>query len=53
MSFLCVELVTKPVCVVADHGKDWMVCEGFQFILKQQAEALLAMGVRPELKVCF
>ncbi|XP_048852821.1 TATA box-binding protein-associated factor RNA polymerase I subunit B-like [Brienomyrus brachyistius] len=58
--------VTDPSCVTGSrmssishgakkpakqkHGKDWMVCEGFQFILKQQAEALLTMGVRPELK---
>ncbi|XP_018599025.1 TATA box-binding protein-associated factor RNA polymerase I subunit B [Scleropages formosus] len=33
-----------------EHGNDWMVCEGFQFILKHQAEALLEMGVCPQFK---
>ncbi|KAI1897367.1 hypothetical protein AGOR_G00082580 [Albula goreensis] len=33
-----------------DHGREWVVCEGFQFILKHQAEALLAMGVCPQFK---
>ncbi|KAJ8352796.1 hypothetical protein SKAU_G00242720 [Synaphobranchus kaupii] len=33
-----------------EHGREWMVCEGFQFILKHQAEALLAMGVCPQFK---
>lgn len=28
-----------------------MVCEGFQFILKNQADALLALGVSPQFKV--
>ncbi|XP_067097884.1 TATA box-binding protein-associated factor RNA polymerase I subunit B [Osmerus mordax] len=28
-----------------EHGWEWMVCEGFQFILKHQAEALLDLGV--------
>ncbi|KAM6954371.1 TATA box-binding protein-associated factor RNA polymerase I subunit B [Aplochiton taeniatus] len=32
------------------HGREWMVCEGFQFILKQQAEALVNMGVCPHFK---
>ncbi|XP_066573374.1 TATA box-binding protein-associated factor RNA polymerase I subunit B isoform X2 [Amia ocellicauda] len=33
-----------------ERGRDWMVCEGFQVILKLQADALIAMGVRPEFK---
>ncbi|XP_052379320.1 TATA box-binding protein-associated factor RNA polymerase I subunit B isoform X2 [Oncorhynchus keta] len=33
-----------------EQGREWMVCEGFQFILKHQAEALLAMGVCPQFK---
>ncbi|KAF7487381.1 TATA box-binding protein-associated factor RNA polymerase I subunit B isoform X2 [Marmota monax] len=33
-----------------EKGWDWYVCEGFQHILYQQAEALKALGVGPELK---
>ncbi|XP_010881014.2 TATA box-binding protein-associated factor RNA polymerase I subunit B [Esox lucius] len=33
-----------------ERGREWFVCEGFQFILKHQAEALLAMGVSPRFK---
>uniref|UniRef100_A0A8D2AEP1 TATA box-binding protein-associated factor RNA polymerase I subunit B n=1 Tax=Sciurus vulgaris TaxID=55149 RepID=A0A8D2AEP1_SCIVU len=33
-----------------EKGWDWFVCEGFQHILYQQAEALKALGVGPELK---
>ncbi|XP_029794179.1 TATA box-binding protein-associated factor RNA polymerase I subunit B isoform X2 [Suricata suricatta] len=33
-----------------EKGWDWYVCEGFQHILCQQAEALKALGVGPELK---
>ncbi|KAJ8270977.1 hypothetical protein GJAV_G00121390 [Gymnothorax javanicus] len=33
-----------------EYGREWMVCEGFQFILNHQAEALLAMGVCPQFK---
>ncbi|XP_054557369.1 TATA box-binding protein-associated factor RNA polymerase I subunit B isoform X2 [Talpa occidentalis] len=33
-----------------EKGWDWYVCEGFQHILCQQAEALKNLGVRPELK---
>uniref|UniRef100_H0VHN8 TATA box-binding protein-associated factor RNA polymerase I subunit B n=1 Tax=Cavia porcellus TaxID=10141 RepID=H0VHN8_CAVPO len=33
-----------------EKGWDWYVCEGFQHILCQQAEALKALGVTPELK---
>ncbi|XP_023406189.1 TATA box-binding protein-associated factor RNA polymerase I subunit B isoform X3 [Loxodonta africana] len=34
-----------------EKGWDWYVCEGFQCILCQQAEALKTLGVGPELKV--
>lgn len=40
----------KHVCL-SEKGWDWYVCEGFQHILHQQAEALKALGVGPELKV--
>uniref|UniRef100_A0A8B9HCE1 TATA box-binding protein-associated factor RNA polymerase I subunit B n=1 Tax=Astyanax mexicanus TaxID=7994 RepID=A0A8B9HCE1_ASTMX len=30
--------------------REWMVCEGFQFILKLQAEALVGLGVCPQFK---
>ncbi|XP_062064934.1 TATA box-binding protein-associated factor RNA polymerase I subunit B isoform X1 [Lepus europaeus] len=33
-----------------EKGWDWYVCEGFQYILCQQAEALKTLGVGPELK---
>ncbi len=29
-----------------------MICEGFQFILRNQADALLRLGVSPHFKVC-
>ncbi|KAK2093326.1 TATA box-binding protein-associated factor RNA polymerase I subunit B [Saguinus oedipus] len=34
----------------SEKGWDWYVCEGFQYILYQQAEALKNLGVGPELK---
>ncbi|XP_023367576.1 TATA box-binding protein-associated factor RNA polymerase I subunit B [Otolemur garnettii] len=33
-----------------EKGWDWYVCEGFQYILYHQAEALKSLGVGPELK---
>ncbi|XP_069855242.1 TATA box-binding protein-associated factor RNA polymerase I subunit B-like [Dipodomys merriami] len=33
-----------------EKGCDWYVCEGFQYILYHQAEALKTLGVGPELK---
>ncbi|XP_066090711.1 TATA box-binding protein-associated factor RNA polymerase I subunit B isoform X1 [Saccopteryx bilineata] len=33
-----------------EKGWDWYVCEGFQHILCQQAEALKTLGIGPELK---
>lgn len=34
-----------------DGGCEWYVCEGFQLVLKKQAEALEALGVCPQMKV--
>uniref|UniRef100_UPI0037E73436 TATA box-binding protein-associated factor RNA polymerase I subunit B n=1 Tax=Semicossyphus pulcher TaxID=241346 RepID=UPI0037E73436 len=34
----------------AERGRQWMICEGFQFILKNQADALLRLGVSPRVK---
>ncbi|XP_064364541.1 TATA box-binding protein-associated factor RNA polymerase I subunit B [Dromaius novaehollandiae] len=33
-----------------DEGWEWYVCEGFQFVLKKQAEALEALGICPQMK---
>nr|XP_020480334.1 TATA box-binding protein-associated factor RNA polymerase I subunit B [Monopterus albus] len=33
-----------------EQGRLWMICEGFQFILRNQANALLKLGVRPHFK---
>uniref|UniRef100_A0A1A8CSA7 TATA box-binding protein-associated factor RNA polymerase I subunit B n=1 Tax=Nothobranchius kadleci TaxID=1051664 RepID=A0A1A8CSA7_NOTKA len=33
-----------------ERGYTWLVCEGFQFILKNQADALLRLGVDPNFK---
>ncbi|NXG41269.1 TAF1B polymerase, partial [Psilopogon haemacephalus] len=33
-----------------DGGCEWYVCEGFQLVLREQAEALAALGVSPQLK---
>ncbi|XP_019110221.2 TATA box-binding protein-associated factor RNA polymerase I subunit B isoform X2 [Larimichthys crocea] len=33
-----------------ERGHQWNICEGFQFILKKQAEALIRLGVSPRLK---
>ncbi|XP_040454252.1 TATA box-binding protein-associated factor RNA polymerase I subunit B isoform X1 [Falco naumanni] len=33
-----------------DGGYEWYVCEGFQLVLKKQAEALEALGVCPQMK---
>ncbi|CAL8314167.1 unnamed protein product [Lota lota] len=35
---------------VVEYGRKWKVCEGFQFILKHQAEALIHLGVPPQFK---
>ncbi|NXR14827.1 TAF1B polymerase, partial [Semnornis frantzii] len=34
----------------SDGGCEWYVCEGFQLVLKKQAEALAALGVSPQMK---
>ncbi|KAM9354627.1 TATA box-binding protein-associated factor RNA polymerase I subunit B isoform 2-T2 [Pholidichthys leucotaenia] len=34
----------------AERSVSWLACEGFQFILKNQADALLRLGVRPDFK---
>lgn len=44
------ETCCLSVCL-SERGWDWYVCEGFQHILCQQAEALKALGVGPEVKV--
>ncbi|XP_073530272.1 TATA box-binding protein-associated factor RNA polymerase I subunit B [Phyllobates terribilis] len=33
-----------------EWGWEWYICEGFQFILLKQAEALEALGIGPDLK---
>ncbi|XP_044024103.1 TATA box-binding protein-associated factor RNA polymerase I subunit B isoform X2 [Siniperca chuatsi] len=33
-----------------ERGRRWMICEGFQFILRNQANALLRLGVNPHFK---
>ncbi|XP_044232812.1 TATA box-binding protein-associated factor RNA polymerase I subunit B isoform X1 [Thunnus albacares] len=33
-----------------ERGRVWMICEGFQFILRNQADALLRLGVSPGFK---
>ncbi|KAM9339387.1 TATA box-binding protein-associated factor RNA polymerase I subunit B [Symphorus nematophorus] len=33
-----------------ERGRRWMICEGFQFILRHQADALLELGVSPHFK---
>nr|XP_046229256.1 TATA box-binding protein-associated factor RNA polymerase I subunit B isoform X2 [Scatophagus argus] len=33
-----------------ERGRQWMICEGFQFILRNQANALLKLGVSPHFK---
>lgn len=35
----------------AEGGRAWLICEGFQFILRAQADALLALGVSQDFKV--
>ncbi|XP_014855116.1 PREDICTED: TATA box-binding protein-associated factor RNA polymerase I subunit B isoform X2 [Poecilia mexicana] len=34
----------------SERGYIWMLCEGFQFILQNQADALLRLGVAPQFK---
>ncbi|RMC17278.1 hypothetical protein DUI87_05857 [Hirundo rustica rustica] len=46
--------ITNPekLFVLADGGSEWYICEGFQLVLKKQVEALEALGVCPQMKVC-
>lgn len=37
--------------LLAERGRAWSICEGFQFILKVQADALLTLGVCQDFKV--
>ena len=48
----CQAQVTVYGMSFSEQGREWMVCEGFQFILKHQAEALLDLGVCSFFKVC-
>uniref|UniRef100_A0A670Z0E9 TATA box-binding protein-associated factor RNA polymerase I subunit B n=1 Tax=Pseudonaja textilis TaxID=8673 RepID=A0A670Z0E9_PSETE len=34
-----------------DKGWEWYICEGFQYILRKQAEALQSLGVSSQMKV--
>nr|XP_040026168.1 TATA box-binding protein-associated factor RNA polymerase I subunit B [Gasterosteus aculeatus aculeatus] len=33
-----------------ERGRQWVLCEGFQFILRSQADALVRLGVSPRFK---
>ncbi|KAM8831742.1 TATA box-binding protein-associated factor RNA polymerase I subunit B isoform 2-T2 [Spinachia spinachia] len=33
-----------------ERGQQWVICEGFQFILRNQADALIRLGVSPRFK---
>ncbi|KAI3364674.1 hypothetical protein L3Q82_011449, partial [Scortum barcoo] len=33
-----------------ERGRQWMICEGFQFILRNQINALVGLGVSPHVK---
>lgn len=39
------------VSVGAKRGRQWMICEGFQMILKMQADALVTLGVSSRFRV--
>nr|F1R3W0.1 RecName: Full=TATA box-binding protein-associated factor RNA polymerase I subunit B; AltName: Full=RNA polymerase I-specific TBP-associated factor 63 kDa; Short=TAFI63; AltName: Full=TATA box-binding protein-associated factor 1B; Short=TBP-associated factor 1B [Danio rerio] len=40
-----ISIVRKPKKKKHDSEREWLVCEGFQFILKHQAKALVSLGV--------
>lgn len=42
----------SPPFFPLDGDCEWYICEGFQLVLKKQAEALEALGVCPQMKVC-
>ncbi|XP_026146764.1 TATA box-binding protein-associated factor RNA polymerase I subunit B [Carassius auratus] len=37
--------ITRPKKKRQENEREWLVCEGFQFILKHQAKALVSLGV--------
>ncbi|RXN16745.1 TATA box-binding -associated factor RNA polymerase I subunit B [Labeo rohita] len=37
--------ITKPKKKRDEGGREWIICEGFQFILNHQAKALVSLGV--------
>lgn len=39
------------VAVGAEQERQWMSCEGFQMILKMQADALVTLGVSSHFRV--
>lgn len=43
-------IASKSKTKKTQRGNVWMLCEGFQFILKSQADALLRLGVDPRFK---
>uniref|UniRef100_A0A1A7YTY5 TATA box-binding protein-associated factor RNA polymerase I subunit B n=1 Tax=Iconisemion striatum TaxID=60296 RepID=A0A1A7YTY5_9TELE len=43
-------IAKRPRTSKEERGYTWVVCEGFQFILKNQADALLRLGVDPNFK---
>lgn len=52
--FWCCRWVVPGFLVCfSEGGRQWMVCEGFQFILRNQANALVRLGVSPHFKVSF
>ncbi|KAI7799566.1 TATA box-binding protein-associated factor RNA polymerase I subunit B-like isoform X2 [Triplophysa rosa] len=40
-----ISYIARPKNTAMEFPQDWMVCEGFQFVLKQQADALVSLGV--------
>lgn len=42
----------SPSFFPLDGGSEWYICEGFQLVLKKQVEALEALGICPQMKVC-
>lgn len=39
------------VSVGAEQRRQWMICEGFQMIVKMQADALVTLGVSSHFRV--
>ncbi|XP_056620620.1 TATA box-binding protein-associated factor RNA polymerase I subunit B-like [Triplophysa dalaica] len=40
-----ISYIPKPKNTAMEFAQEWMVCEGFQFVLKCQADALVSLGV--------